>query len=85
MAHTKQTKKRIRQTETRNEANRSLRSSIRTVVKKAEAAIASGDKSAIATSFKDAMSALARGAQKGAITKGSASRKVSRLSKRISN
>lgn len=83
MAHTKQTQKRIRQTEVRNAAHRSLRSSIRTAVKKAEEAIAAGDKKTIPTAFQGAMSALARGAQKGAITAGSASRKVSRLAKRI--
>ncbi len=83
MAHTKQTKKRIRQTETRNAANRAERTKIRGIVKNVEAAIAAGDKKTIGTLFTAAMSALTRGAQKGVVSKGMAARKVSRLAKRI--
>lgn len=84
MAHTKQTKKRIRQTEVRNAANRAERTKIRSLVKKVETAIDAQDKKTIGTAFTAAMSALTRGAQKGIVTKGMAARKVSRLAKRIS-
>lgn len=83
MAHTNQQRKRNRQTEKATTANVARRSRVSTFIKKFEDALKSADKSAIATSFKGAMAELSKAAQKGAITKGSASRKVSRLAARI--
>jgi small subunit ribosomal protein S20 len=79
MAHTNQQRKRIRQTEKANTAHTATRSKVGTLVKKFEAALAAASPEQIAASFKAAMSSLAKAAQKGAITPGSAARKTSRL------
>ncbi|HEX2859947.1 MAG TPA: 30S ribosomal protein S20 [Alphaproteobacteria bacterium] len=83
MANTAQQRKRVRQDEKRNASLAARRSRIRTFLKSFEEALTSGKKESIASSFKAAMSELAKGAQKGAISKGAASRKVSRLAARI--
>jgi small subunit ribosomal protein S20 len=83
MAHTNQQRKRIRQDAKLKASNTQAKSAIKTTVKKAEGTIKEGDKATIASVFKTAMSALARGAQKGFISKGAAKRKTSRLAARI--
>lgn len=83
MAHTAQQRKRIRQDAVRNTTNTSRRSKLKTTLKGFDAAVAAGDKAGIASSFKAAMSALAKSASKGIISKGAAARKVSRLAARI--
>jgi small subunit ribosomal protein S20 len=83
MAHHKSAKKRIRQTERRTEVNDARTSRVRTFVKKVETAIASGDKVAAASALRAAEPELQRGVTKGVVHRNAASRKVSRLSKRI--
>lgn len=83
MANHKSAEKRIRQTERRTEVNRARVSRIRTFVKKVEAAIESGDKTAASEAFKIAQPELARGATKGVLHQNTVSRKLSRLSARI--
>ncbi|MEX1108484.1 MAG: 30S ribosomal protein S20 [Dongiaceae bacterium] len=83
MAHHKSAKKRIRQTERRTEVNDARTSRVRTYVKKVETAIASGDKAAAATALRTAEPELQRGVTKGILHRNAASRKISRLSKRI--
>lgn len=85
MAHTRQQQKRVRQDVARNEVNTQQRSTIRTVVKAFEKAVAAGDKTVIADMFKKAMAALARGARKGLVTKGAAARKTSRMAAKIAS
>lgn len=75
--------KRIRQTERRTAVNRARLSRIRTFVKKVEAAIASGDKTAARAAFVAAQPELQRGAQKGVMHRNTVARKLSRLSARI--
>lgn len=79
MAHTVQQRKRIRQTEKVNTAHTATRSKVGTLVKKFDAALTAAKPEGITAAFKAAMSALAKAAQKGAITPGAASRKTSRL------
>ncbi len=83
MAHTNQQRKRIRQDAKRYASNSATRSRVSTFVKKFEAALKDGDSAQIATTFKTAMSELAKAAQSGAINRHAASRKVSRLASRI--
>jgi small subunit ribosomal protein S20 len=83
MANIKSSKKRARQTERRTAVNRARVSSIRTVVKKVEAAIASGDKAAARAAFIAAQPELQSGATKGVLHKNMVARKLSRLSARI--
>lgn len=85
MANSKQARKRIRQIETRTEHNRTLRSRVRTYVKKFETALQSGDKKEIGTAFTQAMSELHKSASKGIMSKNTASRKISRLAARINS
>jgi small subunit ribosomal protein S20 len=83
MANTKSAKKAARQTVRRTEVNKARRSRLRTSVRKVEEAIASGNKEAALAALKDAEPVIARTAQKGIVHRKSASRKVSRLAKRV--
>ena len=76
MANTPQARKRIRRNARRAEINGSRMSRIRTFVKKVEAAIEGGDR-------ETAQPELARGVARGVLHKNTASRKMSRLSKRV--
>jgi small subunit ribosomal protein S20 len=84
MANSAQAKKRVRQTERRSTVNRDRLARIRTYVKKVETAIAAGDKDAAKQALKVAEPELMRGAKVGVLHKNTASRKVSRLSRRVS-
>jgi small subunit ribosomal protein S20 len=83
MANTPQAKKRIRRNNHRAEINTSRMSRIRGFLKKVETAIAGGDKTAAAEALKAAQPELARGVARGVLHKNTASRKMSRLSKRV--
>jgi small subunit ribosomal protein S20 len=83
MAHTTQQRKRIRQNETANTANVARRSRVATMVKKLETAIGKASPEHVMAAFKTAMSELAKAGQKGAITKGAAARKTSRLAAKV--
>ncbi len=84
MANTPQARKRIRRNARRAEINGSRMSRIRTFVKKVEAAIEGGDKETAQNALRDAQPELARGVARGVLHKNTASRKMSRLSKRVS-
>ena len=85
MANIKSAKKRILVTETkaaRNKKtlrNKMIKSKVKTVIKKVEAAIAAGDKEAAQANLLVAISEIDKAASKGVYHKNNASRKVSRL------
>ncbi|CRL12805.1 30S ribosomal protein S20 [Phaeobacter italicus] len=83
MANSPQAKKRARQNEKRFAINKARRSRIRTFLRKAEEAIASGDKEAAAAAVRAAQPELMRGVSKGVYHKNTASRKISRLTARV--
>ena len=83
MANTPQAKKRIRRNDRRAEINGNRLGRIRTFVKKVEAAIEGGDKSAANEALLAAQPEIMRGVARGVLHKNTASRKVSRLSKRV--
>ena len=83
MANTSSAKKAARQTVSRTEINKARRTRMRGAVRQVEEAIASGDQAAAAAAFKQAEPVLVRTGQKGVIHSNTASRKVSRLAKRI--
>ena len=83
MANTPQAKKRIRRNERRAEINGARVGRIRTFVKKVEAALAAGDKTAATTALAAVQPELARGVAKGVLHKNTASRKFARLNKRV--
>jgi small subunit ribosomal protein S20 len=83
MANTAQAKKRIRRNERRAEINGSRMSRIRTLVKKVEAALDSGDKTAAQAALTVAQPEMARGVARGVLHKNTAARKFGRLTKRV--
>ena len=83
MANHKSSKKAIRKIETRTAVNKNRTSRVRTFVKKVEEFIASGLKNEATEALKLAEREIIRGAQKGVLHTNTASRKVSRLSKRV--
>ena len=83
MANTPQAKKRIMRNDRRAEINGARVSRIRTYVKKAESALEAGDKAAATAALAIVQPELARGVAKGVVHKNTASRKYSRLNKRL--
>ena len=83
MANTKSAKKAARQTVRRTSVNKARRTRLRSSVRKVEEAIASGNKETAAAALKEAEPIIARTAQKGVVHRKTASRKVSRLAKRV--
>ena len=83
MANTKSARKAVRQTLRRTAVNKSRRSEMRTYVRKVEEALAAKDPKAAADALHEAEPKLARAAQKGIVHKNAASRKISRLTKRV--
>jgi len=83
MANTKSAKKAVRQTIRRTAVNKTRRSQMRGSVRKVEEAIASGNKEAAQAALKEAEPIMARTAQQGIFHRRTASRKVSRLAKRV--
>lgn len=84
MANTPQAKKRIRRNANRATINHSRVGRIRTFIKAVEAAIASGKKTEAAEALRAVQPEIARGVARGVVHKNTASRKMSRLSKRVS-
>lgn len=80
MANIKSAKKRILIIETKTQRNKSIKSKVKTVIKKLEAAIESGDKAAAQEALKVATSEISKATSKGVYHKKNASRKISRLS-----
>jgi small subunit ribosomal protein S20 len=83
MAHHPSAKKRIRQTVTRTAINRSRISRIRTFIKKVEQAVASGDPDSARQALRAAEPEIRRGVNKGVLKLNTASRRISRLSKKV--
>ncbi|MBT5186310.1 MAG: 30S ribosomal protein S20 [Kordiimonadaceae bacterium] len=83
MANTLQAKKRVRRNANRELINKARRSRIRTYVKKVELAVEAGNADEAKVALRAAQPELMRGVTKGVLHKKTASRKVSRLAKRV--
>jgi small subunit ribosomal protein S20 len=83
MANTPSAKKRVRQLERKTDVNKARRSRIKTFIKKVEESILAGDSSEAKNAFKIAQPEIQRGVTKGIFHKNTASRKLSRLLKRV--
>ena len=83
MANIKSAKKRILVAQTKTERNKSIRSKVKTYVKKVDAAVEAKDAEAAKTALLAATSELQKAAAKGVYHKNTASRKISRLSKAV--
>ena len=83
LANIKSAKKRILVTETRAARNKSIRSEVKTAIKKVEAAVAANDKEAAKAALTVAISTIESASSKGVYHKNNAGRKVSRLTKLV--
>ena len=83
MANTSSAKKAARQMISRTAVNKARRTRVKSDVRSVEEAIASGDRAKAEAALKAAQPLLVRTAQKGMMHKKTASRKVSRLTKRV--
>ena len=83
MANTKSARKATRVITRRTEINKARRSVLRNSVRKVEEAIKSGDRKVALVAFRAAEPVIMRAAQRGIVHKNNASRKVSRLARRI--
>lgn len=83
MANIKSAKKRILVNETKALRNKAIKSKVKTVIKKVEAAVAAGDKELAKANLIVAISEIDKATSKGVYHKNTASRKVSRLSKAV--
>ena len=80
MANIKSAQKRARQSEVRREHNASLRSRMRTAIKRVRKAVSEGDKSSAQSALQSSTSMIDSTASKGIVHKNMASRNKSRLS-----
>lgn len=83
MPNTPNARKAVRKIAKRTAVNTNRTSRVRTFIRKVEEAITSGDKAAASEALRAAQPEIMRAAQKGVLHKNTASRKVSRLSKRV--
>jgi small subunit ribosomal protein S20 len=79
MANSAQARKRARQAEVSRQHNASLKSALRTAVKKVRKAIATGDKAAATAQFQASQAVIDRISDKKVVHKNTASRTKSRL------
>ena len=83
LANIKSAKKRVLVNKTKAERNKSIKSAVKTSIKKVEAAVAAQDKEAAVAALQNAISTIDKAASKGVYHKNNAARKVSRLSKAV--
>ena len=83
MANHKSAEKRNRQSQVRRLRNRANRTYMRNAIKAVDAAIVAGSQEDANTALSTAIPIIAKTASKGTIHKKNASRKVSRLTKRV--
>jgi small subunit ribosomal protein S20 len=73
--------KRARQAEKHNLRNRSVKTEMKTITKKVEAAVAGKNREEIEKAFAEATKVISKAASKGVIHKNTAARKISRLAR----
>jgi small subunit ribosomal protein S20 len=83
MANIKSAKKRINVIATKTLRNKVIKSRVKTLVKKVDAAVAASDKALATTSLKDAVIAIDKATAKGIFHKNTSARKVGRLTKAV--
>jgi len=83
MANTLQAKKRIRRNANRTLINKMRVTRIRSNIRSVEEAISAGDQTVASDALKAAQPQIMRGVTKGVLHQKTASRKISRLAKRV--
>lgn len=81
MANIKSAKKRILVNQTKAARNQMIKSKVKTMIKKVDAAVAAGDKELAKTNLVAAVAEIDKACTKGIYHKNTAARKVSRLAK----
>ena len=85
MANTKSAQKIVRKIAKRTDRNKMRVSRVRSFLRRVEEALESGNKEDAASALKSVQPELMRAAQKGVYHRKTASRKVSRLAKRVNS
>lgn len=85
MANIKSAKKRILVNATKAARNKQIKSKVKTVIKKVDAAVAVSDKELAKTNLVEAVTEIDKACSKGIYHKNTAARKVSRLTKAVNN
>lgn len=85
MANIKSAKKRILVNRTKAARNKSIRSAVKTSMRRVDAAVAANDKAAATEALSNAIATINKAASKGVYHKNNAARKVSRLSKAVNS
>ena len=83
MANIKSAKKRVLVAEANEAKNKSVKSTVKTAVKKVDSAVAAGDKALAQANLREAEKELKKASSKGVYPKTTTSRKVSRLAKAV--
>ena len=83
MANIKSAKKRVLVAQTKTERNKAIRSKVKTMIKKVDAAVAANDKEAAQAALPVAIAEISKAASKGIFHKNTAARKVSRITKAV--
>ncbi len=83
MPNIKSAKKRVKVTKIKTLNNRTFKTSLKTSVKKFEAAVLAGDKEAAAVAYKEAVKKVDKAAAKGLIHKSAAARKKSQFTLKL--
>ncbi len=83
MANIKSAKKRVLVAQVNEAKNKSVKSTVKTAVKKVDSAVAAGDKALAQANLREAERELKKASTKGVIPKQTSSRKVSRLAKSV--
>ena len=81
----KSAKKRVRVIEAKTNCNRMAKSSLKTSLKKAQAAIVDGDRASAEQVFRDTQKDLDRAVSRGLIHKNTAARRKKKLALRVSS
>lgn len=85
MANIKSAKKRILATRTKAARNKSIKSAVKTSIRKVDAAVAQKDKAAAEAALTEAIATISKATSKGVYHKNNCARKVSRLTKAVNS
>ena len=85
MANIKSAKKRVLVNQKKADRNKSIKSAVKTSIKKVEAAVVAKDKEAAVAALANAISTIDKAATKGVYHKNTVSRKISRLAKAVNS
>ena len=85
MANIKSAKKRILIIAKKTDRNKAIRSKVKTMIKKVDAAIVAEDKDLAKANLAIAISEIDRACSKGVMHKNTAARKISRITKSVNN